>query len=1223
MTGGAVRAGVAALRVLTYATDEQANAIAAANGACPACPLLSMTDANSGLPASSISPFDAGTPGDAEAGLISYLNLKLREIGQPGVADAPAGAGELATLVDHFLAVSREKDRFLPRHLCPTDQRIQDFLGAALGAQGEVPRLPASTLVLDRPGLARVLSLPPDADRHVTDILSSHRVAQGVLHNPRSDRRTTQGIFHVAELGLPVPDDKTGVPPAVFARLFAHALTPPDELLALPFTATAAAPARCFVSLLLRPLVCPAVPGFTPRRAMETRFFAPGGLVANLDFVERIFGNAGDPHLPENDAALDPEHWTGHSGCVILATHLTRLTKSELGLPRWEEATERQQRDGMCWKKSGELYNDGAAFKLTARDTSGVIVTLIADNYFGYCKKEVKAQISFAANLLGQCEEEHAGGALVFPSYDLGEDFQLSQHLAVVDHTFEETVAQLGGQIAVQPGGWARDLKYPDICYVPQDAYFDLRAQTISWKVRADFAGAAPPRRGGAGQATPDPGKCTLRLAPRHTYVLPSGYKIEMCKPDEGRRWRLRGTTAEGVLCHKPCTVSGGGKSEISKSIADAMFVGPNFVREVVADFDLVDSILRKEYGQRFRDPGRNRAQGRPLLSAERSLGSVVKLLSPSVDYTDEFNAWLGTIPRYIHDLVLLIKRYYKPEWRRDWRKHFSVDTINGLPGNEVKYHRQKVLTHYLRVGFAPDGGWRTFSLRKDFFPAVKIQCEDDITASVVVPARGLAGIPAHAASATALKFVQNCEAQLFQRPDDAIHRGYDKHTERDFSRPGNFFSNYEPLTRAAARAIVEDAIGFDHFTEPVRMLFEAFVAAPRPEYLASPAHPRLVDGKPSKNPRYLQKRPDLEDPRSSYLAHTGARLYRRVRSGQPVLFPVGAVLVGRRLNPPETGVKPLCVYGPIHYQELPEAFMDFVASLTGKSPSTTGAGSEGALTKGPFNALPPIHDLNTALISFILTELAVFSTAAGWVGPHQRVDHDISLLVPEIWARMSPAERTPRHLIANGFLERCTDLQHAGQPVLASRLGWRVTARFVQTFCGRVLSNPSTLFEAEHLRPELQDAAVFAEGMSNIVQAMGKAAARYFADGSIEQAVSPLRALLHLMRDGSWEGRDASHADFRALFTREHLLASGWYRARLEAQQRRDAAAWDSQGQYLQKILARDNHADIAAKLKLRDRLGAAQQAAKAARAAGYLDRLAGTLGVDPALVAAGPSPR
>ena len=78
----------------------------------------------------------------------------------------------------------------------------------------------------------------------------------------------------------------------------------------------------------------------------------------------------------------------------------------------------------MCWKNEDELYNNGGAFKLTCRDERGVIVTIIADNYYGYCKKEVKTQISYAANLFGLCEEEHAGGALVFPSYDLGEEFQ-------------------------------------------------------------------------------------------------------------------------------------------------------------------------------------------------------------------------------------------------------------------------------------------------------------------------------------------------------------------------------------------------------------------------------------------------------------------------------------------------------------------------------------------------------------------------------------------------------------------------------------------------------------------------------------------------------------------------------------------------------------------------------------------------------------------------------
>jgi hypothetical protein len=71
-----------------------------------------------------------------------------------------------------------------------------------------------------------------------------------------------------------------------------------------------------FLSLLLRPKVCPEVPGIQPGLTMETRFFAPGSMVSNLDFVESVFGNAGDPYLPENDARwtrpLDRPHRLRH-----------------------------------------------------------------------------------------------------------------------------------------------------------------------------------------------------------------------------------------------------------------------------------------------------------------------------------------------------------------------------------------------------------------------------------------------------------------------------------------------------------------------------------------------------------------------------------------------------------------------------------------------------------------------------------------------------------------------------------------------------------------------------------------------------------------------------------------------------------------------------------------------------------------------------------------------
>ena len=100
----------------------------------------------------------------------------------------------------------------------------------------------------------------------------------------------------------------------------------------------------------------------------------------------------------------------GHTGCVIVAPHLAGIKKKDLGLPHERDATERQRRDGMFWRDPDEPYNGGGAFKVACRDERGVMVTIIADNYYGYCKKEVKTQISFAANLYGLCEEEHAGG---------------------------------------------------------------------------------------------------------------------------------------------------------------------------------------------------------------------------------------------------------------------------------------------------------------------------------------------------------------------------------------------------------------------------------------------------------------------------------------------------------------------------------------------------------------------------------------------------------------------------------------------------------------------------------------------------------------------------------------------------------------------------------------------------------------------------------------------
>lgn len=1135
--------------------------------------------------------FPAPPAGPPDRRLIQYINLKLASIGCPRFADA--GVSDLDEFAGALLVHQRETDRLLANYLCGADSRIQGFLHDYIEESTAVPKLPPHTFILDRHGLARALSLPPDRDEYASDLLNSYRLKQGVLHNPRSDRRTTQGTFHLAEGGLPIPADKIAVPKAAFANLLRRALTPPRELMRLPFTASQEQQAECFVSLLLRPVVCPEVPGFTPEKSMEVRFFAPGSLVSNLDFVESIFGNAGDPFLPENDAGLDSEHWTGHTGCVILAPHLTRATKKELGLPHWDAATERQRRDGVCWKEEGELYNGGNAFKLCARDESGVIVTLIADNYFGYCKKEVKTQISFAANLFGLAEEEHAGGALVYQTYDLGEEFSGELHVESRGHSFEEAVKLCGATMDVKPEGYAVDKNFPDILYVPEDARFDLHSQTVTWEHKGS------PR--------------SIKLLPDRTYVRPSGYKVHMEKPaGHNRAWRLVGSVAEPTLCHKPCTVSGGGKSEISKPISDAIITGPVFVSDFKKDFDAVAELIGRDYSNRF-PANSKRVDQRPILSAERSLGSVIKLLTPAPrQFRAEYNEWLESVPQYLKELVFVVKRHCKPEWGGDWRGHFSVDYINGTPGNELKCDNRKLVTTYLRVGYDADGSWRTFGMRKDFHPAMKLQMEDDITASVVVPAEALAHLNSDGLGAS-VKFVKNCEYRLFQRPDDAIHRGYDKLTEADFARPGNFLSNYEPLTPARARDEVEDSLHFDKYTPVMQEFIGEIAETGRPAFFVSNAHPRLVDGKPSKNPRYLQTRPDLLNPRSAYLAGMATRLHRRVPPGQAVPTPVNAVLPGRRNNPPEPGVRPLCAYSPVHYMELPELFMEFICSMTGKSPSTTGAGSEGALTKGPFNALPPIIDLNAALVSYLLTGHGAFVTAAGYVGPQCRVDHDVSLLVPEVWCRMTAEERDPKNLIRDGYLEKCKDTEHTGRKVLASRLGWRITAKFVRTYLGRMFNHPHVVFTDKMLRPESQDAAVFADSVDNIVATQRRVAELYFEDDSIVLACPPLRALLHIMRDGSFKGQDLNSSEFRALFTRDALLQSDWYAARLEARQAVDRKLWQRHAATLEKFLAKPNYADEAARLDIAGRLRHARAQLERVKAATYLKELRGTLGAQP----------
>ena len=203
-----------------------------------------------------------------------------------------------------------------------------------------------------------------------------------------------------------------------------------------------------------------------------------------------------------------------------------------------------------------------------------------------------------------------------------------------------------------------------------------------------------------------------------------------------------------------------------------------------------------------------------------------------------------------------------------------------------------------------------------------------------------------------------------------------------------------------------------------------------------------------------------------------------------------------------------------------------------------------------------------------------------------------------------------------NNYLEKLEDFEYEGKIVPASRLGCRITAHFVRTFFGIVFDNPNDLFSAEMLRPELQDMASFVDGIDNIVSAQKNVAENYFRDGGIDLACPPLRALLHIMRDGQFEGKDINDPAIRGLFTREHLMASDWYAERLRTQQTLDIRAWSRHIAYLETLLHEAAPLDEAQRRPLGSRLQRAHAELKKAESEDYVGTLSGFLGADPSVV-------
>ncbi|GEM_PF-1339179 len=119
-----------------------------------------------------------------------YINLKLASRGYAIVGDeADFPFLEMGrSLILNF----QERLRLLKSHRCPVDRHISDWLDRYLAETGvfadDEAKLP-DPLILERHGLARLLSLPSRGNKFESSIVSSYRTWQGVCHNPAKDRR--------------------------------------------------------------------------------------------------------------------------------------------------------------------------------------------------------------------------------------------------------------------------------------------------------------------------------------------------------------------------------------------------------------------------------------------------------------------------------------------------------------------------------------------------------------------------------------------------------------------------------------------------------------------------------------------------------------------------------------------------------------------------------------------------------------------------------------------------------------------------------------------------------------------------------------------------------------------------------------------------------------------------------------------------------------------------
>ena len=113
------------------------------------------------------------------------------------------------------------------------------------------------------------------------------------------------------------------------------------------------------------------------------------------------------------------------------------------------------------------------------------------------------------------------------------------------------------------------------------------------------------------------------------------------------------------------------------------------------------------------------------------------------------------------------------------------------------------------------------FKVRQDFIAAEKVQMEDDISASVVVPADMLPNLSPKSSDPSRQAGRQLRVAACSSAPMTRSIAASTTRPKQDMAQRDNFLANFEPLKGDTLTEIVDDVVGFGQYTEPMRNILQ------------------------------------------------------------------------------------------------------------------------------------------------------------------------------------------------------------------------------------------------------------------------------------------------------------------------------------------------------------------------------------------------------------------